>query len=157
MELNDLLRMGASLIQNNSDEATTGLDTDSITSALGGLLGGGDSEGGLDLSSIVGKLAGSAGESGGLMEMVGSWMGSGENAAIDPDQIGELLGSDKISEFADSLGISLDSAKQALADSLPGVIDQATPEGDSDMLGGLLASVGGVDGAIGMVGKLFGR
>jgi len=156
MELNDLLRMGASMIQNNSDEATTGLDLESITGALGGLLGGGDSEGGLDLSSIVGKLAGSAGESGGLMEVVGSWLGSGENAAIDPEQIGDLLGSDKISEFADSLGISLDSAKQALADSLPGVIDQATPEGD-DMLGGLLASVGGVDGAIGMVGKLFGR
>jgi len=156
MELNDLLRIGASLIQNNSDEATTGLDTDMITSALGGLLGG-DSTGGLDLSSIMGKLAGSAGESGGLMEMVGSWMGSGENASIDPSQIGDLLSGDKISAFADSLGISVDSAKQALADSLPEVINQATPEGDSDMLGNLLSSVGGVDGAIGMMGKLFGR
>jgi hypothetical protein len=51
----------------------------------------------------------------------------------------------------------LESAKQALADSLPGVIDQATPEGDGGMLDGLLASVGGAEGAIGMVGKLFGR
>jgi uncharacterized protein YidB (DUF937 family) len=156
MELSDLLRMGAGLIQNNSDEATTGLDADLISSALGGLLGG-DGAGGLDLSAIIGKIASSAGESGGLMEMVGSWMGSGENASIDPDQIGDLLGGDKISEFADSLGISLESAKQALADSLPGVIDQATPEGDGGMLGNLMASVGGSEGAIGMVGKLFGR
>ncbi len=156
MDLGTLLNMGAELVQGNSDEATSGLDTGSIADALGSLLGGGE-EGGLDLGSIVGSLAGSAGESGGLMETVGSWIGSGKNAAIAPDQISDLLGSDKISAFAESLGISLDSAKQALADALPEVVNQATPEGDSDMLGGLLASVGGVEGAMGMVGKLFGR
>ena len=156
MDLGSLLSMGAGLIQGNSDEATSGLDTSSIADALGGLLGGGEG-GGLDLGSIVGSLTGSAGESGGLMATVGSWIGSGENAAIEPDQIGDLLGGDKISAFADSLGISVDSAKQALADALPEVVNQATPEGDSDMLGNLLASVGGAEGAIGMVGKLFGR
>ena len=51
MDLMDLLQTGASLIQGNSDDATTGLDSSAITSALGGLLGG--SEGGLDLSSLV--------------------------------------------------------------------------------------------------------
>jgi uncharacterized protein YidB (DUF937 family) len=156
MDLGSLLSMGAGLIQGNSDEATSGLDTSSIADALGGLLGGGEG-GGLDLGSIVGSLTGSAGESGGLMETVGSWIGNGENAAIEPDQIGDLLGGEKISAFADSLGISVDSAKQALADALPEVVNQATPEGDSDMLGNLLASVGGAEGAIGMVGKLFGR
>jgi uncharacterized protein YidB (DUF937 family) len=156
MDLGSLLSMGAGLIQGNSDEATSGLDTSSIADALGGLLGGGEG-GGLDLGSIVGSLTGSAGESGGLMETVGSWIGNGENAAIEPDQIGDLLGGEKISAFAESLGISVDSAKQALADALPEVVNQATPEGDSDMLGNLLASVGGAEGAIGMVGKLFGR
>jgi len=156
MDLSALLNLGAGLIQGNNDEATTGLDTASIADALGGLLGGGEG-GGLDLGSIVAGLAGSAGESGGLMETVGSWIGGGDNAAIAPDQVGDLLGSDKISAFAESLGISLDSAKQALADALPEVVNQATPEGDSDMLGSLLASVGGVEGAMGMVGKLFGR
>ena len=155
MDLGNLLQMGASLIQNNSDEATTGLDTGAIASALGGLLGGGDG-GGLDLSSIVGNLAGSAGESGGLMEVVGSWIGSGENAAIDTDQIGDLLGGDKLSAFADQLGISVGSAKQALADALPSVVNEATPEGDSNMLGDLLSKVGGAEGAMGMIGKMFG-
>ena len=155
MDLGQLLTMGASLIQGNSDEATSGLDTSAITDALGGLLGGGE-EGGFDLSAMVGNLMNSEG-AGGLMETVSSWIGDGENAAIDPDQIGELLGGEKISAFADKLGLSVDSAKQALADALPEVINQATPEGDGGMLDGLLASVGGAEGAMGMVGKLFGR
>ncbi len=155
MDLGQLLSMGASLIQGNSDEATSGLDTGAITDALGGLLGGGEG-GGLDLSALMGNLVGSE-NAGGLMETVSSWIGDGENASIDPDQIGELLGGDKISAFADKLGLSVDSAKQALADALPEVVNQATPEGDGGMLEGLLASVGGAEGAMGMVGKLFGR
>ena len=155
MDLGQLLTMGAGLIQGNNDEATSGLDTAAITDALGGLLGGGE-EGGFDLSAIVGNLMGAEG-AGGLMETVSSWIGDGENAAISTDQIGALLGGDKISAFADKLGLSVDSAKQALADALPEVVNQATPEGDGGMLDGLLASVGGADGAMGMVGKLFGR
>jgi len=155
MDIGSLLSMGAGLIQSNSDDATSGLDSSTITNALSGLLGGG-AEGGFDLSSMLGNLAGGEGTSG-LIETVGSWMGNGENASIDPSQIGDLLGSDKISEFADKLGISTDSAKQALADALPEVVNQATPEGDNGMLDGLLASVGGAEGAMGMVGKLFGR
>ena len=154
MDLSNLLSMGANLIQGNSDDATSGLDASAITDALGGLLGGGEG-GGFDLSAIMGNLVGGE-NAGGLMETVSSWIGEGENASIDPDQIGELLGGDKISAFADKLGISADSAKQALADALPEVVNQATPEGDGGMLDGLLSSVGGAEGAMGMVGKLFG-
>ena len=154
MDLNSLLSIGASLIQGNSDDATSGLDTNAVTDALSGLLGGGEG-GGLDLSAIMGNLIGSE-NAGGLMETVSSWIGDGENAAIDPNQIGELLGSDKISAFADKLGLDMDSAKQALADALPEVVNQATPEGDGGMLDGLLSSVGGTEGAMGIVGKLFG-
>ena len=156
MDLGNLLQMGASLIQNNSDEATSGLDTDAITGALSGLLGGGEN-GGLDLGSLVGNLMGSDGESGGLMETVSSWIGGGENLPIDADQITDLLGSDKISAFAEKLGIDFDSAKGALADALPQVVDQATSgEEGNDLLGGFLDKVGGAEGAMGMIGKMFG-
>ena len=154
MDLNSLLRMGASLIQGNSDDATSGLDMGAVTDALGGLLGGGEG-GGFDLGAVMGNLVGSE-NAGGLMETVSSWIGEGENASIDPSQIGELLGGDKISAFADKLGISVDSAKQALADALPEVVNQATPDGDEGLLGNLLSQVGGAEGAMGMVGKLFG-
>ncbi|SFV69014.1 protein of unknown function DUF937 [hydrothermal vent metagenome] len=148
MELMDLLKMGASLIQGNSDDATTGLDTDALANALGGLIG--NSEGGLDLSTFVSGLS-----QNGLGEIVGSWLGNGENASISVDQISDLLGSDKISEFASSLGLSVESAKGALADALPQVVDQAT-SGEGGILDDMLAQVGGPQGAMDMLGKMFG-
>ena len=93
--------------------------------------------------------------SNGLGDIVGSWMGNGENASISMDQITDLLGSDKISEFASSLGLSEESAKSALADALPQVVDQAT-QGDSNIMEEMLAQVGGGKGAMDMLGKMFG-
>ncbi len=147
MDLMDLLKVGGSLIQGNSDDATTGLDVGDIASALSGLLG--NSEGGLDLGSLVSGLS-----SNGLGDIVGSWLGAGENTAISGDQITDLLGSDKISEFASSLGLSVDSAKGALADALPQVVDQAT-SGEGSIVEDLLAQVGGTSGAMDMLGKMF--
>jgi len=147
MDVNDLLKMGGELIQNNSDDATTGLDISDIANALGGLLG--NSEGGLDLGSLVSSLS-----QNGLGEIVGSWLGEGENASISLDQVKELLGSDKISEFASKLGLSEESAAGALADALPQVVDRAT-SGEDSMVGDLLAQVGGVGGAMDMIGKMF--
>jgi uncharacterized protein YidB (DUF937 family) len=148
MDLMDLLKVGGSLIQGNSDDATSGLDVGDIAGALGGLLG--NSEGGLDLGSLVGGLS-----QNGLGEVVGSWLGNGENASISMDQITDLLGSDKISEFASSLGLSEESAKGALADALPQVVDQATA-GEGGIMDEMLANVGGSKGAMDMLGKMFG-
>jgi len=148
MDLGDLLKIGASLIQNNDDEKTTGLSTDSITDALGSLLGGSDGKS-LDLSSILGNLT-----NGNLGEVVSSWIGSGENAPIEPDQVKDLVGEDKVNEFAEKLGIDTESAKKALADALPNVVDKATSE-DNNMLGDLLDKVGGVDGALDMLNNFL--
>ncbi len=147
MELMDLLKIGASLIQGNSDDATTGLDTDAITSALTKLMGNG--QGGLDLGALVGGLS-----QNGLGEIVGSWLGNGENKSISMDQITDLLGSDKVSEFASELNISEESAKGALADSLPQVVDQATA-GEGSIMDEMLAQVGAPQGAMEMLGKMF--
>ncbi len=148
MDFTELLKMGASAIQGNSDDATTGLDSDAISDALGNLLGGG-TDGGLDLSSLVSGLS-----ENGLGGIVGSWLGSGENEAISMDSITDLLGSDKISEFASSLGLSEDSAKGALADMLPSVVDKAT-EGEGSIVEDMLSQIGGAEGAMGMLGKMF--
>ncbi len=147
MELMDLLKVGASMIQGNSDDATTGLDVDDIANALSKLIGNG--EGGLDLGALVGGLS-----QNGLGEIVGSWLGNGENKSISSDQITELLGSDKISEFASQLGLSDESAKSALTDSLPQVVDQAT-SGEGTIMDEMLAQVGGPQGAMDMLSKMF--
>ena len=149
MDMMDLLKMGAGMIQGNSDDSTTGIDTDKITGALGSIFGGNGEEGGLDLSSMVSNLT-----NGNLGEVVGSWIGNGENAAIDTDQVSDLLGSDKISAFADELGVSVDSAKQALSDVLPNLVDQATNE-DSNLAGDLLSKVGGLDGVMDFAKKFM--
>ena len=147
MDLMDLLKVGASLIQGNSDDATTGLDADDIANALSKLIG--NSEGGLDLAALVGGLS-----QNGLGEIVGSWLGNGENKSISMDQVTDLLGSDKISEFASQLGLSEESAKGALADSLPQVVDQAT-SGEGSIMDEMLAQVGGPQGAMDMLSKMF--
>lgn len=147
MELMDLLKAGASLIQGNSDDATTGLNIDDITSALMKLIG--DGQGSIDLGALVGGLS-----QNGLGEIVGSWLGNGENRSISMDQITDLLGSDKVSEFASELNISEESAKGALADSLPQVVDQATA-GEGSIMDEMLAQVGGPQGAMEMLGKMF--
>ena len=146
MDLSTILNMGASLIQNNSDDATTGLDIDSISSALGNLIGGED---GIDLSNIVSGLS-----ENGLGDIVASWLGNGENLPISAESVTELLGTDKISEFAQNLGISEESAQNAIADALPNLIDQAT-SGENSLVDDLLSQVGGVSGAMDMIGKIF--
>ena len=149
MDFTDLLKMGASLIQNNDDESTTSIDVDKISDALGSIFSSKDGEGGLDLGNII-----SAVTNGNLGDIVSSWIGDGENKPIEPDSVVELLGEEKIEEFANKLGVSIESAKQALADALPEVVDKAT-SGDNNMLGDLLDKVGGIDGAMDLVGKLF--
>ena len=147
MDLMEILQRGSGLIQNNSDDATSGLDIGDIGNALSSLLGA--KEGGLDLSALIGSLSDSS-----LGDIVGSWLGSGENASISIEQITELIGSDKISEFASQLGISQESAAGALADALPEVVDEAT-NADSSIAEELLEKMGGIDGAMNMLGKLF--
>ena len=147
MDLMDLLKVGGSLIQGNSDDATTGLDVDDIANALSKLIGNG--EGGLDLGALVGGLS-----QNGLGAIVGSWLGNGENESISMDQITDLLGSDKISAFALQLGLNEESAKGALADALPQVVDQATSGGNS-IVDEMLGQVGGPQGAMDMLSKMF--
>jgi uncharacterized protein YidB (DUF937 family) len=151
MDITDLLQIGAKMIQENDDDATTGLDVGDITSALGAILGGGNesADGGLDIGSLVAGLA-----QGGLGDIVGSWLGDGENAPVDADTIKNVLGEEKVSQFAEQLGIPAESASKALADVLPSIIDKAS-SGDDNMVGDLLAKVGGVSGAMDILGKFL--
>ncbi len=147
MELMDLLKVAASMIEGNSDDATTGLDVDDIANALNSLVGNG--QGGLNLITFVSGLSGN-----GLGEIVGSWLGNGENKSITMDQITTLLGSDKVAAFASELGISQESAAGALAEVVPQVVDKATA-GEGTIMDEMLAQVGGPSGAMDMLGKMF--
>jgi uncharacterized protein YidB (DUF937 family) len=148
MDMIELLKMGAATFinSNKSGDAGSGLDIGSLTSALSGLVGGGRSDAGIDLGSLVSKMG-----SGGLGAIAKSWLGDGNNEAVSPDQITNMLGADKISEFASKLGLSKDEAAGGLSDALPQMVDKASSGGS------LLDSMGGLSGALGMAGKLFGK
>ncbi len=148
MNLSDLFSMGAALIEGNSDSATTGMDTHRITEALGGVLTHGD--GSLDLTSVVVGASRS-----GLGNIIDSWLGNGANMPITAEQIASLLGDEKIAKFASSLGISTESAKGALADSLPSIVDRATSGGDS-IVDEMVKSTNGGRDTMALFGKIFG-
>ena len=118
-----------------------------ISSALSNLLGGGGGDGGLDIGSLV---TGMLGKGGGLENIVGSWLGDGDNDAISGTQIKDILGGDKISEFASQLGIGEDDAADSLAEAVPQMVDKGSSGGS------LLDSVGGVSGVIDLAKKFLG-
>jgi uncharacterized protein YidB (DUF937 family) len=86
---------------------------------------------GLINNSETGGLAGLVEifKSKGLGDAVSSWISSGENQSVSGEAIANTLGSDKIREIADKLGISGPEASNGLATLLPQLIDKLTPDG----------------------------
>ncbi len=148
MDMGDLLKMGASAFIKSkmSGSAGSGLDLGSLTSALSGLTGGNNDNGGFDIGSILGKMQG-----GGMGDMAKSWLGDGDNQPMEDSHVTDMFGADKISEFASKLGMSESEAIGGLRDAMPQMVDNASSGGS------LLDSIGGIGGAISMAGKLFGR
>ncbi len=131
---------------------------DAVTGALGA--GGAGGGGQADLVQAVMKLVQSHGglegliakfQQGGLGEIAQSWVSTGPNLPISPDQLGQALGPDMLKQLgvggpggADMLG--------PLSELLPQVVDKLTPNGQvpagggadlGALLGGLLGGAGG--------------
>ena len=65
----------------------------------------------------------------GFGETVKSWVGTGPNQPISPDQLHQALGSDTMSQLAAKLGMSPQDLSAKLSTMLPQVIDKMTPAG----------------------------
>lgn len=65
----------------------------------------------------------------GLADAVASWIGTGQNVAIDGDQLAAALGSETVDDVASRVGIPRQEAASELAVILPRLIDQLTPDG----------------------------
>jgi uncharacterized protein YidB (DUF937 family) len=66
----------------------------------------------------------------GLGDVVSSWVGTGQNLPISPDQLQSALGSEQVQAIAAKAGISPDAANAGLAQILPQLIDRLTPNGE---------------------------
>jgi uncharacterized protein YidB (DUF937 family) len=85
-------------------------------------------------------------ERGGLGGVVASWVGTGANLPISPDQLQSVLGSEKLQSIAAALGISHQEASSQMAELLPQIVDKLTPAGavpDQSALGSLLGALRG--------------
>lgn len=65
----------------------------------------------------------------GLGPTIQSWVGTGENLPISPDQVQQALGSDTIQQLAAKLGVPPDQLAAKLSEILPQAIDKMTPGG----------------------------
>jgi len=141
MDMNDILSLGAKLFSDSdkSGDAGSALDTDTIQSALSGLISDDFS-----IGSLLDKMQG-----GGLADIAQSWLGDGQNNSISEEGIMSLFGDEKISEFASQLGVSKDEAIGGLQDALPKMVDNASSNGS------ILDAIGGLDGVKGLISKFF--
>jgi uncharacterized protein YidB (DUF937 family) len=140
---------------------------DSVISAAGSMLAGQQQQGGGGLAALLPVVAGmlsndgQMGGLGGLIEkfnqagmgdVVKSWVGTGENAAISGEQISQVLGGDMLGQLASQLGVNQGDAAGSLAQMLPGLIDKLTPNGAAPA-GGL----GNAGELMGMLGGLLNK
>jgi len=144
MQQNELIELASQLFQGKLDQDGDGIDIGDIQAALGNLLS--DDNGNLDIQSLISNM-----NFGSLMDIASSWLGDGENQSISANQISDILGSEKLSAFAEQLGISEENASNGLSEALPSLVDKSSSGG------ALLDSVGGLDGVMSLAGKLFGR
>lgn len=66
----------------------------------------------------------------GLGNIASSWVGTGQNLPISPEQVHSVLGSEQVQAIANKAGISPENASSALAQILPQIIDHLTPNGE---------------------------
>jgi uncharacterized protein YidB (DUF937 family) len=95
----------------------------------GGLAGG--------LGGLLEKL-----QNAGHGDTVKSWLGDGQNKAIEPGQLGSALGQKTISTAAQQAGIGEQDFLTQLAQALPQLVDKLTPNGRIPSLQEVAAALG---------------
>jgi uncharacterized protein YidB (DUF937 family) len=136
---------------------------DSMLGGVLGSLGGGQQGGGGNaalINAVVGMLANGSAQGGlggllqrfqnsGLGDVAASWVGTGQNQPVSPDQITNVLGSDTIGALAQQLGVGHGDLAGQLSQILPQVVDHLTPGGQ--------APQGGLGDVASILGQLMQR
>ena len=137
-------------------KAAMGLLDGILSNVAGSVLGGGQAQGSSPLDALVNGLGannqkGGADLIGAVMAMVqqngglpavldklrssglgqqaDSWVGTGPNASVSPDQLTQAFGSSGLGNLATQLGTSNGQAGSILSQILPELVNQLTPNG----------------------------
>jgi len=76
----------------------------------------------------------------GLGDVVNSWVSTGQNQPISPEQVHNALGSDTVQQLASNAGVSPETATSSLSQLLPMFIDKLTHNGQLPQQGNLMQS-----------------
>ncbi|MBP7229820.1 MAG: DUF937 domain-containing protein [Moraxellaceae bacterium] len=115
---------------------------------VGKMLGGAQSGGASDMLALGQQLLSQNGgldgllkkfQSGGLGDVVASWVGTGENLPVSAQQIQAVLGSEQVAAIASKLGVDPQQVASQIAQVLPGLVSKLTPNGQMPEGGDLLA------------------
>lgn len=107
--------------------ATGGGLGDLLRGNLGGLLAGGAAGGllGSGLNDLLGRF-----QRNGFGDVADSWIGTGPNREISPQQLQQALGPDTVNSLAEQAGVSDVDLLSGLSRDLPDAVDQLTPSGE---------------------------
>jgi uncharacterized protein YidB (DUF937 family) len=99
----------------------------SLGDLLGGLLGGGAGAGSTingGLNDVLKQF-----QQNGMGDAAHSWVGTGPNKAISPQDLGSALGADTLRTLSQHTGMGRDALLNGLSRQLPRFVDQLTPNG----------------------------
>jgi uncharacterized protein YidB (DUF937 family) len=110
---NPLLQIALSMLANNGSGSAIG----SANPGLGGLGG---------LGGLINAF-----QRNGMGDHMQSWIGTGQNMPISPDQLQQVLGQDTLGQISQQLGLSPQASASGLSELLPQLIDRLTPHGQA--------------------------
>ena len=98
---------------------------------LGGIVGAGMVS---VVNSVLEKHGGVQGvvsefERNGLGQTVRSWVSTGPNQPVSPEDVQRALGPDLLQQLAQKSGVSVQDLSRKLAEVLPQAVDKMTPDG----------------------------
>lgn len=124
---------------------------DSLKSVFGGE---GDKQGNLvsAVMDIIGSEGGLKGliskfNSNGLGDVISSWIGTGNNIPVSPNQLEKVLDNNTINSVSSKFGIEKNDLLGSLSNLLPQVVDKLTPDGkmpEGDILSQGMNMLGGL-------------
>lgn len=111
-----------------------------LQSILGSLLGGGSQQqGGQQQGGLGGLLGGGLGgglggllsrfQQNGMGDLAQSWVGTGPNRPVSPDQLQQVFGEQQVDQWAQQSNIPKHDLLSQLSQYLPGAVDKMTPDG----------------------------
>ena len=68
-------------------------------------------------------------QQGGLGNQTNSWVGSGQNQTISPNQLGQALGPNIVKTLSQLTGLSEEDLTKQLSQGIPVIVNTLTPKG----------------------------